>query len=75
VPHVPLGAHFHDTRGMGIANALTAVRLGVTSLDSSIGGMGGCPFAPGASGNITTEELVYLLDDAGVRSVLSGPRD
>ena len=42
VPHVPLGAHFHDTRGMGIANALTAVRLGVTSLDASIGGMGGC---------------------------------
>ena len=68
VPHVPLGAHFHDTRGMGIANALTAVRLGVTSLDASIGGMGGCPFAPGASGNITTEELVYLLDDAGVRT-------
>lgn len=68
VPHVPLGAHFHDTRGMGIANALTAVRLGVTSLDASIGGMGGCPFAPGASGNITTEELVYLLDDAGVHT-------
>ena len=68
VPHVPLGAHFHDTRGMGMANALTAERLGVTSLDASIGGMGGCPFAPGASGNITTEELVYLLDDAGVRT-------
>ena len=65
---VPLGAHFHNTRGMGIANALAAVQAGVTQLDASVGGLGGCPFAPGASGNIATEELVYLLEDAGVRT-------
>ncbi|GAA3623254.1 hydroxymethylglutaryl-CoA lyase [Microlunatus ginsengisoli] len=64
----PLGAHFHNTRGMGIANALAAVQAGVTQLDASVGGLGGCPFAPGASGNIATEELVYLLDDAGVET-------
>jgi hydroxymethylglutaryl-CoA lyase len=53
---------------MGIANALAAVQTGVTQLDASVGGLGGCPFAPGASGNIATEELVYLLEDAGVRT-------
>jgi hydroxymethylglutaryl-CoA lyase len=61
---VPLGAHFHNTRGTGIASAFAAVQAGVTQLDASVGGLGGCPFAPGASGNIATEELVYLLDDA-----------
>ena len=65
-PGVALGAHFHNTRGQGIANALAALQAGVVQLDASVGGMGGCPFAPGASGNIATEELVYLLDDAGV---------
>ena len=65
-PGVPLGVHFHDTRGTGQANALAAVQAGVTQLDSSVGGLGGCPFAPGASGNIATEELVYWLTDSGV---------
>ena len=65
-PDVPLGAHFHNTRGAGIANALTALQAGVTRLDASVGGLGGCPFAPGASGNIATEELLYVLDDADV---------
>jgi hydroxymethylglutaryl-CoA lyase len=65
-PGHPLGAHFHDTRGTGQANALAAVLSGVTQLDASVGGLGGCPFAPGASGNIATEELVYWLTDAGV---------
>jgi hydroxymethylglutaryl-CoA lyase len=65
-PDLPLGAHFHNTRGSGIASAYAAVQSGVTQLDASVGGMGGCPFAPGASGNIATEELVYVLDDAGV---------
>jgi len=68
VPHLPLGAHFHNTRGQGIANAYAALLAGVTQLDASVGGMGGCPFAPGASGNIASEELVYLLDDAGIES-------
>lgn len=63
---VPLGAHFHNTRGTGIASAFAAVLTGVTRLDASVGGLGGCPFAPGASGNIATEELVYVLDDAGI---------
>ena len=65
---VPLGIHLHDTRGMGAANALAAVQAGVTMLDASVGGLGGCPFAPGASGNLATEELVYLLEDAGVQT-------
>ena len=67
-PGVPLGAHFHDTRGTGQANALAAVQAGVTQLDASVGGLGGCPFAPGASGNIATEELVYWLADSGVET-------
>lgn len=62
----PLGAHFHNTRGCGLASAWAAVSAGVTRLDSSVGGLGGCPFAPGASGNIATEELVYLLRDSGI---------
>ena len=62
----PLGAHFHNTRGVGLASAWAAVTAGVTRLDSSIGGLGGCPFAPGASGNIATEDLVYLLADSGI---------
>ncbi|KQS58585.1 hydroxymethylglutaryl-CoA lyase [Geodermatophilus sp. Leaf369] len=67
-PGLPLGAHFHDTRGTGQANALAAVLAGVTQLDASVGGLGGCPFAPGASGNIATEELVYWLADSGVQT-------
>jgi hydroxymethylglutaryl-CoA lyase len=63
-----VGVHFHNTRGTGIANALAALQAGVTSLDASVGGLGGCPFAPGASGNIPTEELVYLLDGCDVAS-------
>ena len=57
VPGVPLGAHFHNTRGSGLANAWVALSRGVSMLDASAGGLGGCPFAPGASGNIATEEL------------------
>lgn len=63
---LPLGAHFHNTRGAGLASAYAAVQSGVTRLDASVGGLGGCPFAPGASGNIATEDLVYLLRDSGI---------
>ena len=67
-PGVAVGVHFHDTRGTGQANALAAIQHGVTQLDASIGGLGGCPFAPGASGNIATEELVYWTEDSGIES-------
>lgn len=62
------GAHLHNTRGLGLANALAALNAGVTTLDSSLGGLGGCPFAPGASGNIVTEDLVYMLQEMGLET-------
>lgn len=60
------GSHFHDTRGQGLANALAALEVGVTSFDASLAGLGGCPFAPGASGNICTEDLVWMLEEMGL---------
>jgi len=63
---VPLRCHFHNTRNTGIANAFAAVDAGVRVLDASCGGIGGCPFAPGATGNIATEDLVYMLNRAGI---------
>jgi hydroxymethylglutaryl-CoA lyase len=63
---VALRAHFHNTRNTGLANAWAAVQAGVTALDASLGGIGGCPFAPNATGNIPTEDLVYLLERSGV---------
>jgi len=66
IGELPLGGHFHNTRGAGLASAYAAVQAGVTRLDASVGGLGGCPFAPGATGNIATEDLVYLLRDSGV---------
>lgn len=65
-PDVALRAHFHNTRNTGYANAWAAVETGVTSLDASLGGIGGCPFAPKATGNIATEDLVFLLARSGV---------
>jgi hydroxymethylglutaryl-CoA lyase len=61
-------AHFHNTRGQGLANVLAAIEVGVTTFDASLGGIGGCPYAPGASGNIVTEDLVYLLESMGLRT-------
>jgi len=58
--------HFHNTRGTGLANVLTALEFGVTEFDASVAGIGGCPYAPGASGNIATEELVHMLEDMGI---------
>jgi hydroxymethylglutaryl-CoA lyase len=60
------GAHFHNTRGLGLANALAAYEVGVRSFDSSMAGLGGCPFAPGASGNVITEDLVFMFESMGV---------
>ena len=65
-PDAPLNLHFHNTRGTGLANVLAALELGVDDFDASVGGLGGCPYAPGASGNIATEELVYMVEDMGV---------
>jgi hydroxymethylglutaryl-CoA lyase len=65
VPGVALRCHFHNTRNTGLANAYAAVQAGVATLDASLGGIGGCPFAPGATGNIPTEDLVYMLHRSG----------
>lgn len=63
-----VAVHFHDTRGTALANTLRSLELGVLSVDSSAGGLGGCPFAPGATGNLATEDLVYMLDGMGERT-------
>ncbi|MCE7901976.1 MAG: hydroxymethylglutaryl-CoA lyase [Gammaproteobacteria bacterium PRO9] len=68
---VPIRCHFHNTRNTGIANAQAAVDMGVDSLDASIGGIGGCPFAPAATGNIPTDDLLYMLDRSGVQTGVS----
>jgi hydroxymethylglutaryl-CoA lyase len=65
------GAHFHNTRGLGLANALAAYEEGVRHFDSSMGGLGGCPFAPGASGNVITEDLVFMFESMGVPTGIS----
>jgi isopropylmalate/homocitrate/citramalate synthase len=69
LPRVPIGdlvLHFHDTRGTAVANVVEGLRRGVSSFDASAGGLGGCPFAPGAAGNLATEDLLYLLEGMGV---------
>jgi hydroxymethylglutaryl-CoA lyase len=67
-PDVPMLLHFHNTRGTGLANILTALEFGVTEYDASVGGLGGCPYAPGASGNVATEEVVHMLHDMGIET-------
>ncbi len=68
------GVHLHNTRGLGLANALAALEEGITTLDSSLGGIGGCPFAPGASGNIVTEDLVFMLQSMGYETGIDLPK-
>ncbi len=68
LPDMPLRCHFHNTRNTGLANAYAAVQAGVSSLDASIGGIGGCPFAPAATGNIPTDDLVYMLNRSGINT-------
>jgi hydroxymethylglutaryl-CoA lyase/(R)-citramalyl-CoA lyase len=65
---VPVGVHLHNTRNTGIANALAAVEAGASVLDASVGGIGGCPFAPRATGNICSEDLVYMLHGEGIET-------
>ncbi len=71
---IPLRVHLHDTRNTGIANAYAALQAGVRTLDASIGGIGGCPFAPNASGNVATEDLVYMLNHANVQHGVDLPQ-
>lgn len=68
VPRERLAMHFHDTRGMAIANTLAALEMGITTFDASAGGLGGCPYAPGASGNLATEDLVYLMNGLAIET-------
>lgn len=63
-----IGLHMHDTRGLALANILSALSLGIASFDSSAGGLGGCPYAPGASGNVASEDLVYMLESMGIKT-------
>lgn len=70
---VPLTLHFHNTRGMGLANVVAALEEGADRFDASLGGLGGCPFAPGATGNISTEDLVHMLDEMGVATGVDLP--
>ena len=73
LPQIPLRAHFHNTRNTGLANAYAAVEAGVRTLDASCGGIGGCPFAPAATGNIPTEDLVYMLQRMGIETGIDLP--
>ncbi|MCC6178705.1 MAG: hydroxymethylglutaryl-CoA lyase [Chloroflexi bacterium] len=65
---LPFGLHFHNTRGMGLANVVAGLRVGVTTYDASIGGIGGCPFAPKATGNVSTEDVVHMLHEMGIET-------
>lgn len=65
---IPLAAHFHDTRGLGLANVYAAVEAGIRRFDAALAGLGGCPFAPGATGNINTEDCAYLLESLGLQT-------
>ncbi|NJC68796.1 hydroxymethylglutaryl-CoA lyase [Planosporangium thailandense] len=67
-PDLPILLHFHNTRGTALANVYAALQLGVTEFDASVGGLGGCPYAPGASGNVATEEVVHMLHDMGIET-------
>jgi hydroxymethylglutaryl-CoA lyase len=72
IEHMAL--HFHDTRGMALANVLTSLNLGIATFDASAGGLGGCPYAPGATGNLATEDLIYMLDGLGIQTDVNLPK-
>ena len=71
VGNLPIRMHFHNTRGTGLANVWAAIEAGASTIDASIGGLGGCPFAPGAAGNVATEDVAYMLERAGIDTGLS----
>jgi hydroxymethylglutaryl-CoA lyase len=68
VPRDALAVHFHDTYGQALANVLAALQAGVTTVDASVAGLGGCPYAQSATGNLATEDLIYMLDGLGVQT-------
>ncbi|MDR2939540.1 MAG: hydroxymethylglutaryl-CoA lyase [Clostridiales bacterium] len=70
-PNLDLMVHFHDTRGAGLANTLTSIEMGVNKVQAALGGLGGCPFAPGASGNLSSEDLVWILNEMGYETEIS----
>ena len=72
-PDTTFRCHFHNTRGLGLANTLAAVEAGIRSFDSSVGGLGGCPFAPGATGNVATEDMVFMLSEMGIETGVDLP--
>jgi len=74
IPSSKLAMHFHDTRGTALANTLASLEMGIATFDSSAGGLGGCPYAPGASGNMATEDLVYLLHSMAIETGVDLPR-
>lgn len=69
IPKSMLAVHCHDTYGQALANILTALQMGVSTVDASVAGLGGCPYAKGASGNVATEDVVYMLDGMGIETV------
>jgi isopropylmalate/homocitrate/citramalate synthase len=73
IPLDRIALHFHDTRGTALANVLTALHLGISTFDTSAGGLGGCPYAPGATGNLATEDLVYMLSGLGIATGVNLP--
>ncbi|MDA1029306.1 MAG: hydroxymethylglutaryl-CoA lyase [Bacteroidetes bacterium] len=74
VTAVPLVLHLHDTRGLALANIVSALEMGVTRFDTSMGGLGGCPFIPGATGNVATEDVIYLLEELGIKTGVESRR-
>jgi hydroxymethylglutaryl-CoA lyase len=71
VPADRLALHYHDTRGTALANVLASLPFGITTYDASAGGLGGCPYAPGAAGNLATDDLLYMLDGLGIETGVS----
>jgi hydroxymethylglutaryl-CoA lyase len=67
-PHINFGAHFHNTHGLALANTLRAYEIGIRSFDSAVGGLGGCPYAPGSSGNVATEDMVFMFEEMGIKT-------
>ncbi len=71
IPHEKIAMHMHDTRGTALSNIVVGLEMGIRTFDASVGGLGGCPYAPGAAGNVATEDLVYMLEGMGIETGVS----